>query len=213
MDMLTKYDRSISPKDILALLTKMATMSNRQAQEFQRSLHEPARIYSFDCGELAETVENLQVYDATANAVETYLKRGSLYERNITFPVSIVKESDGIFEFTIQNLGRRECHLLTCHVTKKHQGQGKSKQMVQAIKDSCIDHWGYNKIYGRAGIARVDEGVVCKGDWRESFVEYKGEQMTALMRFWLKQEGVYPLKDFEKGAGKDEFVIIPNGIF
>lgn len=208
--MFSNLDDSTSPEHLMALLTKMAIMSNREAHEFQQRLNEPARIYSFDCGDLVENVGDLEIYDAQANALKTYFNGKFLSEKKTTLPSTLVKQKDGIFEFIIQNLGGKECHLLTCHVKKQHQGQGKSRDMIRAIKEMCFKHWGYDKIYGRAGIARVDEGISSKGDWRESIVEYDGKQMKALMRFWLKQENVHPLTDFESGADKDKFVIIPN---
>ena len=208
--MLANLDDSISPKHLVALLSKMAIMSNREAHEFQQRLNEPARIYSFDCGELVETVGDLEVYEATANAVKTYFNGSYLSEKKTTLPASLVKQKDATFEFITQNLGSKECHLLTCHVTRKHQGKGKSKEMIKAIEEMCFKHWGYVKVHGRAGIARVDEGVKGKGDWRECYVEYDGKQMTALMRFWLKQKNVFALTDYDSSADKDKFVIIPN---
>ena len=68
----------------------------------------------------------------------------------------------------------------------------------------------YDKIYARAARPKVDQGVLGTEDWRETIVEYKGKQMTALMRFWLRQKNVFPLTDFEAGASNDRFVIIPN---
>ena len=208
--MFTKFDDSLSPKDLLALLAKIVTMNHHEAEDFQQRLNEPARISSFDYGELAEKFGNLEVYHATANATEAYFNGSYLSDRETRLPVSIVKEENGIFEFIIQNLGCTDCHLLSCHVKQAHQGKNKSKDMIKAIKDICFNHWGYKKIYARAGIARVDEGVASKGDWRESFVEYKGEQMKNLMRFWLKQDNVFPLTDYDKKADKDKFVILPK---
>ena len=210
--MFTKFDDSLSPKDLLALLAKIITMNHHEAEDFQQRLNEPARISSFDCGELAEKFGNLEVYHATANATEAYFNGSYLSDRETRLPVSIVKEKSEIFEFIIQNLGGTDCHLLSCHVKQAHQGKNKSKDMIKAIKDICFNHWGYKKVYARAGIARVDEGVASKGDWRESFVEYKGEQMKNLMRFWLKQDNVFPLTDYDKKADKDKFVILPKGI-
>jgi hypothetical protein len=210
--MFTKFDDSLSPKDLLALLAKIVTMNHHEAEDFQQRLNEPARISSFDYGELAEKFGNLEVYHATANATEAYFNGSYLSDRETNLPVSIVKEENGIFEFIIQNLGGTDCHLLSCHVKRKHQGQNKSQDMIKAIKDICFNHWGYKKIYGRAGIARVDEGVMGAGDWRQAYVQYKDEQMQGLMRFWLKQEDVYPLTDFEPKSDKDKFVILPKGI-
>ena len=124
--MLANLDDSISPEHLVALFTKMAMMSHREAHEFQQQLNEPARIYSFDCGELVETVGDLEVYEATANAVKTYFNGSYLSEKKTTLPASFVKQKDGIFEFIIQGLGGKECHLLTCHVTRKNQGKGKN---------------------------------------------------------------------------------------
>lgn len=209
--MLLGGERRLSSSDLLALLTKIVTMNHFEAQEFKDRLNEPAKIYSFECGDLVDEVANLQIFSGTANAVETYFNGKHLSERDTQMPVAIVKESGGIFEFTIQNMGGKECHLLTCHVKKKYQGQGKSKDMVKAIKDTCFEHWGYQKIYGRAGIARVDEGVAGKGDWRQVFQEYEGQQIKGLMKFWLSQKDVFPLTDFDKQADKDRFVILPKG--
>ena len=208
--MLANLDDSISPKHLLALFTKMAMMSHREAHEFQQQLNEPAKIYSFDCGELLETVGNLEVYDAKANALKTYFNGSYLSDKHTTIPVSIVKDSDGIFEFTIQNIGGKNCHLIACHLTRKNQGKGQSKDMIKSIKELCFNHLKYDKIYARAARPKVDQGVLGTEDWRETIVEYKGKQMTALMRFWLRQKNVFPLTDFEAGASNDRFVIIPN---
>ena len=208
--MLANLDDSISPKHLLALFTKMAMMSRPEAHEFQQQLNQPARIYSFDYGDLVETVGDLEVYDATANADKTYFNGSYLSEKKITLPASFVKQKDGIFEFIIQGLGGKECHLITCHLTRKNQGKGQSKDMIKSIKELCFNHLKYDKIYARAARPKVDQGVLGTEDWRETIVEYKGKQMTALMRFWLRQKNVFPLTDFEAGASNDRFVIIPN---
>ena len=87
--MLAHLDDSISPKHLVALLSKMAIMSNREAHEFQQQLNKPARIYSFDCCELVETVGDLEVYEATANAVKTYFNGSHLSEKKTALPCTL----------------------------------------------------------------------------------------------------------------------------
>lgn len=192
------------------MMTKMASLSTREAVEFQRQLNAPIRVYSIECGDLVEEVGNLEIYDGIAHGVKNTFSGGFLTEHNTTIPVSIVKDSDRIFGFTLQKLDNTNAYLMECHVSQLYQRQGKSREMLKAIKEVSFEKWQYSRLYLRAGIPRVDEGVVSNKDWRQKVVKYKGKQMTNLEKYWFKQKNCFPLTDFDSSAGADEFVIMPE---
>jgi RimJ/RimL family protein N-acetyltransferase len=201
-------NQDLNPKDMMAILTKWMTMSHYQREEFEAQLNETPKVSSIEeSDKVIAKVDSVTIYNGVAKGTENYWNGSFISQRDVDFPVEIVKDNQGRFQFTLQRLSDEVVHLMCCSVSLDHQGRGLSKEMVKSIKSICFEHYDYHSIEARAAKPRNDPGI--KGeDWRSFHVNFKGRSMTALERFWLSQKDCFPRRDYESDADPDQFLIL-----
>jgi hypothetical protein len=201
-------NQDLNPKDMMAILTKWMTMSHYQREEFEAQLNETPKVSSIEeSDKVISNVDNVTIYKGVAKGRENYWKGSFISQRDVDFPVEIVKDNQGRFQFTLQRLSDEVVHLMCCSVSLEHQGKGLSKEMVKSIKSVAFNHNSMKRVEARASIPRIDPGI--KGDdWRNCIVNYKGRSMIALLRFWLRQKDCHLRKDLEPDAEPDQFLIL-----
>jgi hypothetical protein len=198
----------LTPEQFISLQEKRFSMDRNTSLLFEERLKETPKVFSIEESDKVITkVGNVTIYEGVAKGTENYWNGSFISQRDIDFPVEIVKDNKGRFQFVLQHLSDEITHLMLGFVAPEHQQKGVSKEMVKSIKSICYNHYDFHRIEARASVPRIDPGI--KGDeWRTCIVEYKGRSMTALERFWLSQKHCYARRDYESDADPDQFLIL-----